>query len=211
MQSYISRKYIYIALFFILILLFISIFIAVSRSGKISVDISVIPSDANVYINNKKTNSGEHYLKPGTYTISAKKSGFKDDKQIISVDRESVDVGLIPEPNSKEAYKWLKDNPELQYKREEMAGKMAALRGEYTIKESPIIESIPYTSVEGPFSIDYGADKSKGAYSIYIKISDSTPEGRVAALKWIREQGEDPTNYNIEYVDFNNPLIEGSR
>lgn len=190
-----------------LVLVILSTFVAISRIGKTSVTISVIPDDSSVYINNKKSNPGEHFLKSGTYTIVAKKSGFKDDKQVIFVEKESLDVGLVPEPNSKEAYKWLKNNPDLQYKREEMAGKMAALRGEYTIKESPIIESIPHTSVEGPFSIDYGANKSEGTYAIYIKISDSTPEGRVAALQWIREQGEDPTNYHINYEDFKNPLI----
>ena len=59
---------------------------------------------------------------------------------------------------------------------------------------------------EGPFSLDYGTNphvKNK----VFIEVSDSSPEGRVNALHWIRSHGFDPTDLDIRFDDFSNPLV----
>lgn len=71
----------------------------------------------------------------------------------------------------------------------------------------PLIGKIPRIDITGPYSIDYGGDSSGNAASLIIY--DSTPNGRVAALQWIRAQGVDPTTLDIRYDEYINPLTSG--
>lgn len=67
-----------------------------------------------------------------------------------------------------------------------------------------IIYSPPITDVKGPFTIEYLYTKN---HVDYIKITDSSPQGRMNAMHWLRERGIDPTELNIKFDDFKNPLI----
>jgi len=201
-----KQKIYFVVAIFILLSLFM-LGIALSRTGKTKVNVEIIPSDAQLFINDRGSSAGEVYLKPGTYTFSAKKEGYLDDKQIIIVGDNEEFIGLVPTPNSNEARRWLKDNPSIQAKRESIGGKMAALRGEYVQQKTPLIDYLPYTDVIGPFTIDFGSSTSR-QYGTFLEINYSTPKGREGALKWIRSKGQDPTDYEIRYGnDFKNPLL----
>lgn len=200
-----QRLYVILVLFICLIVF--GIYIAIDRVGKEKVSITVIPTDSQVYLDDKKINSGEIYLTEGTYTFTAKKDGFKSDSQVIKVVKGGVSVGLLPVPDSEEAKKWLENNPTLQTQREGIAGDMAALRGRYIEDQTPLIKELPYTDINAPFSIDYGASPTR-KYGVIIYISNSTPYGRQAALKWIRQQGSNPSDLEVYYNDFTNPITE---
>ena len=58
--------------------------------------------------------------------------------------------------------------------------------------------------INGPFSIAYEGVDTKGFY--HIQVSDSSPGGRQAAIKWLEDAGYDISTLVIDFVDFNNPL-----
>jgi hypothetical protein len=176
-----------------------------SNTGKTQVSIRVIPKDAMVYVNDKPSSAGDIYLKPGAYKISAKKKGFNDYTQTIEVGEEDIELGLIPTPQSEEAKEWLANNPKIQQERETIGGINANRSGLERKEESPIVYNLPVTDIFGPFSIDYGPSAAR-ENGVYLTISDSSPEGRANAIKWIRQHNQDPTDLEIRYPDFVNPL-----
>lgn len=194
-----------ITLLFFIILIYV-IFNTISRFGKEKVSIDVIPSDANLYIDGKKINSGDNYIKKGKYKFSVKKEGFKSVNQTITIPKGGVDVGFVPDPISNEAKKWLQDNPRIQRNRESIGGEMASLTGSYIEENTPIISNLPYADAVAPFSINYGGSTSR-EYGVFIVIGNSVPQSRVEALQYIKQNGSNPTDLEIRYEDFKNPLL----
>ncbi len=199
------QRVVIVSLLFLVVVSFLLV-VAISRIGKTRVSVELIPSDSQLYLDGKKSNPGDLYIKPGKHTFTAKKNGFIDDKVVLYIDNEPLKVGLVPDPKSEEAINWLAKNPEIQLKREGIGAQMSSLIGGYVTKNTPIINELPYTSVEGPFTLDYGSSPYR-LYGSFIVVSDSTPVGREAALAWIRKQGYDPTNFDIRFDDFSNPLL----
>ena len=70
-----------------------------------------------------------------------------------------------------------------------------------------MISKLPYSDVTGPFTIDYGPSTTRKD-GVFLLISDSSPRGRVNAFKWIRQQGYDPTDFEIVYTNVANPLAK---
>lgn len=66
-----------------------------------------------------------------------------------------------------------------------------------------ILYGPPVTDVTGPFTIEYIQTKDRVDY---IKVVDSSPQGRMNAMHWLRERGIDPTDLDIQFDDFANPL-----
>lgn len=179
--------------------------IGLSHSGKTKVNVIVIPSNAKVTVNNKELSSNTLYLEPGDYTFKASAAGYKDDVQDVLIADESIELGLVPAPDSEAARQWLADNPQIQLQREAIGGQNADRNGERIRKATPLITKLPRTELNGPYEIGYGPapDRKDG---IFIEVNYSSPNGRKKALKWIREQGVDPTDLEIRYIDFSNPL-----
>lgn len=72
-------------------------------------------------------------------------------------------------------------------------------------QESEIVSILPVTNVKGPYTIEYietinGVD--------HIKITDSSPSGREAALDWLRAHDIDIGKLNIVFDEYNNPFTE---
>jgi flagellar basal body-associated protein FliL len=68
---------------------------------------------------------------------------------------------------------------------------------------SKALHTLPITDINGPFTLEYLYTKNDVDY---LKVSDSSPQGRMNALHWIRENGLDPTDLNVQFEDFTNPL-----
>ncbi len=188
------------------ILLLYTMGLAISRSGKVKVDIVVIPAESQVLVDNK-TVGDSVYLTPGEHTFTAKSEGFKDDSLTIKVDAGTNLVELIPEPESEEAKSLISEDPKLQVAREAIGGRRANQAGLAREDVTPLIALLPVTEILGPFTIDYGPSQSR-KNGVFLQISDSSPKGRQKALEWIRERGQDPTDLEIRYLDFTNPLEE---
>lgn len=176
-----------------------------SRQGETKVEIIVVPDDSAVSVNNETIKGKTLYLGQGDYTFSATKDGWTTDTQSVQVGKDALQVGLIPEPSSEEVKQYLKDNPNIQLQREAIGGLRANLKGQKIQDQNPLIEFLPYSQESPPFSIDYGLSKERKG-DIFLLISDSTPNGREAAMDWIRLQGVDPTDLEIYFSDFPNPL-----
>jgi hypothetical protein len=179
--------------------------ILISHVGKTKVSVTVIPKDARITLNHKSFSSKTAYLHPGEYTFAASKEGWKTDTQIIDVGKKKVVVNLLPAPNSSEAYNWLKNNLKTQLEREKLGGENVAMKSNEVLQKNPIIGRLPYTDLTGPFSIDYGPSPTR-RNSVFLIISNSSPAGRQKALDWIRRHGQDPTNLEIRYYGFSNPI-----
>lgn len=182
--------------------------LTLTRAGETSVLIRVVPDDAKVTINGKPVTPGAIYVTPGRYTLMGFKNGFKTDTEIVQVGKDEVVVGLTPIPESDEAKQWLADNPKVQLEREALGSANANRRGEEIAKSFPIVSILPYEDIYGPFQIDYGPSNTQ-PNGVLLVVSNSTPPGRAKALEWIRQQGQDPTDLEIRYTDFTNPLVTG--
>lgn len=184
-----------------------SIYTLVAHAGKVQTAITVYPNDASVMIDGKKASSGTTYLTPGKHTFRASKSGFADATLTLSISDDIKTAILLPSPISAEAIAW-SQQPDVSATRETLGGQLASIRGMSLDAQYPLIHKLPYIDIEGPFALDYGykgADNSE----IYFLIHDSTPNGRQAAFKWIREQGIDPATLDIRYDEYQNPLTTG--
>lgn len=191
----------------ILLIIIIFLSLLVSRDGETKVIINAVPKDSEVFMNGEAIKNGTYYLRSGKYTFTAKKSGFKDDSQKITVGTETITVGLIPSPDSDEARNYLVNNPNVQAAREAIGGQRANQKGLKLEQQTPLIKSLPYTDITGPFSIDYGPSDTRKGGTVII-ISNSSPEGRINAIKWIKQQGFDPVDMEMRFDDFTNPLVD---
>lgn len=199
------KKLIFIIGLVVIIFVLYQIVLFISRLGETKVEITVVPYDSVVSVNNEPIEGRTIYLGQGNYTFSAQKDGWSSDEQSIDVGKDTVQVGLIPEPSSEQTKQYLKDNPDIQLQREAIGGLRANLKGQKIQNQNPLVEFLPYSQESPPFSIDYGPSKERKG-DVFLLISDATPNGRQAALDWIRLQGVDPTDLEIFFSDFLNPL-----
>lgn len=186
-----------------------SVVLAITRLGEVKVSIETLPRNAGVSIDGKLLRRDVVYLRPGEYTFSASAEGWANTTQTLEV-KKGTKVILLPEPRSEEVKNWLKDHPDIQLKREELGGKSFAIKSEQAVQKNPLIGLLPYSQSSPPFRIDFGLSKERKG-DIFLLITDSSPNGRQAALKWIRQQGYDPTDLEIVFPDFPNPLEDKGR
>jgi len=179
----------------------------ISRIGKTEVTVNIAPLTAQLYIDNEEGGGGVNYLKPGKYTFVAKKKGFADAEVVVDVGTNSQSVDLLLVPNSPEGRKYLDENPEERRAYENLTSEIAKKKGKEMRGNAPIISQLPHTDLVGPFSIDYGPNLEEPG-QVTLIVSNSTPAGRLAALQWIKDQGQNPSEINIVYSDFLSPLTE---
>jgi hypothetical protein len=204
-----SRLLIYLGVLLVVIFTIYSLVATIQHAGKTAVNIQVVPTNAEITVNGVEYGAGKIHLKPGSYEIVAKYPGFADDRQQIDVDEDATDVILLPEPNSEAAYQLLEENPKIQQQREALGGQAANQKGAAQEQKSPIITLLPYTDITAPFSVDYGpSDYREG--DVVLIISNSTPSGRDAALRWIKQQGYDPKDLELVFEDYVNPLTQNT-
>jgi hypothetical protein len=175
----------------------------VSRIGKIGVTVSAVPYDSTVTINGQRSGAGTVWLVPGTYTITAAKDGFvgRQKKVDVTTDKSQNVVSLALSPQSDDAKQWA-DAHQADYSNNEVYGGIEAqANGELFAKQHPIINSLPYN--DPYFQIDYVQNPDN---SITLTVTTPSPRYRYFAVQKIRQLGYDPTDYRIDFKDFNNPL-----
>ena len=179
------------------------IVILIGRIGKLPVQVSVVPSSAEVTIDSRNLGSGTQWLTPGTYTITAKKDGFKQQKKtvVITNKKDKNVVSLSLEAESSEAKKWAEEHKDEYTKNEKQGAIEASMEGKYFTDNNPITTKLPFK--DPYFTIGY---VTKGNSSIVLTISTPSPRYRFYAVEKIREFGYDPTDFTIEFKDFKNPL-----
>ena len=194
-----------VSLFFVTVVV-VAIYILANRhSGEIKVVVSVLPEDANILVDGEQVDINNIWVTPGEHEFIAEKDGFESDSVSRNVDEEDTVVTLLPGPVSDEAIEWA-SQPDIQTQIEGLSGQKADERGGYIVDKNPIINLLPYVDIAGPFKIDYGYHGADNT-TTYLIIHKTTPNGRQAALEWIRKQGYDPTQLDIRFTDFENPLL----
>lgn len=186
-------------------LLLYSVYTSIDRSNKISLEIDFVPNDAAVYINERKVGRGTIYLDPGTYKVTASRDGFSDfvdSSLIVNNDSPKRFYAIKMRADSDEARKWLADNQEAVNRITKLGYKALDERNVYLSERNPITKHLPYKNFL--YSIGHHADP---ANPDDIIIDIDAPEGyRQAALYKIRELGDDPTDLNIVFREYENPF-----
>lgn len=192
----------------LMVLIVYNIILAFTRAGEIKTTIQVVPKFSKISIDGKAISSKTVYLGPGDHTFSASTDGWKTDTQKINISKDDHRVNLLPAPESKEAKSWLENNPEAEKEREGLSGETLDRQNQNALSQNPVLAFLPYSQESPPFNIDYGPSKDQQG-GIFLIVSESSPNGRQAALDWIRQHGQDPTDLDITFTDFVNPLSAG--
>lgn len=191
-----------VAILFVLFIAF-STFTYVSRSGKIGVTFSIVPGDATLTINGDSSGKGTQWLNPGTYTIKVEKNGYETvEKQIIADENKERNVAAVSlTPVSDEAKAWADKNQD-QYKNNEEFGSIEAQEtGKFLRARHPIIDVLPYK--DPYYSIAYRLNNDQ---SITLTVDTPSPRYRYFAVQKIRELGYNPTDYDVDFKQYKNPL-----
>jgi len=183
----------------------ITSFMAIDRSGKIAVQVSIIPRDATFSINSQSYSTDTTvYLKEGEYQIKAAKDGFAavDEKTYISQNNKTLTLSLAPQ--SDEAKTWAENNADQYRQNEGISGEASAETGESFREKNPIVNELPYKNLL--YTIGYRADPAdKTGNSIIITID--TFEGyRQAAIYRIQQMGFNPADYKYEFKNHKDPF-----
>lgn len=198
-----KRQIITIGSTLIAIIILWSAFLLVTRIGKTPLTVSVVPSDAKVIANGQQISDGTNWLMAGTYELSVEKEGFEPQKRTITVtpDKKNNVAAISLVAKSDEAKKWA-DKHENEYRDNEQYGAIEAREnGKYFTEQNPITKKLPFT--DPYFSISYVVNDDQ---SIYLTVNTPSPRYRFYAVEKIREWGYDPTDFDVAFKDFRNPL-----
>ena len=198
-----KRKVIVSTVILLAILFIWTVMILVGRIGKLPVTVSIVPSNAAITLNNESISNGTKWITPGNYTVTAKRDGFNDKKQMITVTSEKQDniVAISLVPKSKQAKEWAQQHQD-EYKNNEKYGALqASANGAYFTSQNPITKKLPYT--DPYYTVGYTVNQDN---SITMTISTQSPRYRFYAVEKIREWGYEPTDFRIQFKDFKNPL-----
>jgi hypothetical protein len=198
-----KRRIVTVVVLLFVLLVAWSVMTLIDRQGKVAVVIRTVPGDASILFNKNTEQNGTRWIKPGDYTVVAKKDGFSSVTRVVRVtDEKSQNIVAISlQPESDQAKEWAAKNTE-QYQQNETFGTIEAnANGEYFSKLNPITTKLPF--VDPYFKIAYVTNADQ---SIKITVSTPSPRYRFYAVEKIRELGYDPTDFVIEFKDFKNPL-----
>lgn len=176
---------------------------SVYRAGKIAVPVEVVPRDATVKVNGTDmTSRGTVWIKPGEYTATAVRDGFKTQARPLRVSKDAVPyIYIALEGETDEAKQWQSSHGS-DYQRLELL--TAEKSRDYTVRfvsNNPIVNILP---IKDPYySIDYRNYDDK---SIELIIYGTSPRYRKAAVDFLRKKGYEPTDFRVTYEGFVNPL-----
>lgn len=177
-----------------------------TTSGKIAVTVNVVPDTATLTINGKSTaTSGTIYLDSGqTYDIKATMDGFADytNKQYIDNTNKSINIELAAVSDT--AKQWVQDNQNKYLLNEGQAGAAANATGEAFTAKNPITQYLPLDNMV--YTIGYKNDPTDPSNTSIILTVDAAEGYRNGAIQGIRNLGYDPTQYKIQFNDYQNPF-----
>ena len=198
------RKIIYIVLGGLLVVAIGLLLVGTNRHSP-NITFVMSPGDATATLDNQQVvHEGKFYVAPGTHIIKAHFEGFVDNEVTFTAKKSGQTVNLVLEPNSPEGYDWLASHPDELKKRQGIGGSTFSSNSQQQLTNNPVIANLPY--IERYFRIDYGASKAQpdnpGAVALYITYYAAV--GKQQALDWLKQQGYDPSKFEIIYVDQTN-------
>ena len=178
----------------------------VAIAGKIAVSVNVVPSSATLTINGASyTTTGTIYLVPGkSYSIKASTNGFADftNQQYIDNTNNSITIALTAVSDS--AKQWAQNNQDQYLINEGQAGAAANTTGEAITNKNPIVQYLPLDKMV--YSLGYKNDVNDPSNTSIIITVNAAEGYRNGAVEGIRSLGYDPTQYKIQFNDYQNPF-----
>lgn len=203
-----TNKFLNIKTIFVFVILVGLLFVGLiiqnikSQAGKIPVTIYVVPKDAKITVDGNNAKAGKVFLTKDKHTIKAKKTGFKDTSETITLGEETRNVYLLLAADSSEALDWSKKHAGDYSKTEGLVGEETVQNGVQFQKTNPIVKLLPYHSLI--FNIDYSLSKDSNGVVLQIKAGNSID--RSLAIGQIRNWGYDPSDFEIVFTDYANPF-----
>lgn len=189
------------------ILLIFTIYLAmttIGHTGKTAISLSAFPDDMTITIDGKNVKVGTLYFAPGTYRLEAKKQGYDSYAKTIVLDKDKQTIAIILTPNSEEAFEYGNKN-EAAYRKVQAQGEVAAAEaGKLFSKLNPITKDLPYRTFF--YSLGYRMDQADPSGNSIILEIDAAEGYRQSAIYRIRQLGYDPTDFTINFRDYENPF-----
>lgn len=201
-QQYKRRIITIVAVVFVAIVAIFTV-TSIEHMGKVPVYVSTVPNDATVRFDNNSVGNGTQWMPAGTYTVTVQKEGFETVKRTVIVDDKKsqnvIAASLIAV--SSDAKKWADDHA-TDYRKNEAYGAIeASVNGDYFTQRNPITTKLPY--VDPYFTLGYVSHDNQ---TISLTIETPSPRYRYFAIEKLRQLGYDPTDFDIIFKDFHNPL-----
>jgi len=175
------------------------------RNGKMSVTINTLPDDSIVTLNNVTLSSPKTYLTPGTYTATIARSGFATENRTVVITEEGQNVFSIAlVPITEEARKWAEKHKDEYNQFANSVRNISQNRYDALKQNNPITDKLPYKNLL--FSISYRPDEADLSGTRIVLEITASETYRQAALFQIRKWGFDPTDYRINFSDYQNPI-----
>jgi len=190
---------------FLIVIIGIVSYMALSRAGKEPVTVRLIPEDTILTIDGQRYRPGTAYIQPGTHDIKAEREGFRTYESTITIGKPNdAEIDLALTPVSEEAIQWQKDNLNLYLAQEGRSALRSNEIGQQRREQFPIIAHLPFRNFI--YSIGHRLKNvDNPSEGIIIEITAITGS-REAALNKIRELGFDPTDYEINFNNYENPF-----
>lgn len=180
------------------------IFIMIGKKNNSKLIINTLPDDAQIIINDKPGNSGSNLLSQGKYTIVVSKDGFLSTTKTVELNTQQKNVNISLTPNSTEAEEWAQKNNKKYLEFEKIAGSELQKAGDELVTNNPVVKFLPFRMPD--YDIEYRlSDDNKVIVVVYAGSS----EFRTIAINTIKSWGVDPGDYQIDFINYNNPLTEG--
>lgn len=189
---------------FVTLLFAYSLFAYIAYNGKAKVVISLVPNDAQLYINSNKVSSGTHYLTPGEYSITASKEGYGQYKKTFTITDEERSIPISLMPQSDQAKSEAEKNDDSYLKNEGIAGKQADTDGKRFREKNQIVSELPYKTLL--YTIGYQSDISDPSGMSIIVTVEASEGMRADVVAQIARWGYDPTELNIQFRNYRNPF-----
>lgn len=160
-----------------------------ASAGTQPLEVTVLPTDAQVYVNDIAVRGTRQFLRPGNYTVRAEREGFATTTQAVTIADKSQKVILKLGPTSSAARDWIDEHKDLYG---EGSGDPSGA--------DPILTRLPYQSLL--FKLEKHAVGSDGV----VELSATTIRGyRSAPVNHVRALGLDPADYRFLF-NYENPF-----
>ena len=155
------------------------------RLDKTLVTISAEPVTSKISINGTVINSSSIYLKPGKYIISVSQDGYYEYRKTYKIEKKTIiiPIKLVAEPE------------------ESIYNLIHGTKYNTVVAKYPIITKLPYSSLL--IDINHSSDSTLSSFKLSVRAYDGYKQ---AVITKIKQWGYNPADYNIEFINYENPF-----
>ncbi|MCL1929535.1 PEGA domain-containing protein [Candidatus Saccharibacteria bacterium] len=190
---------------FVVIVVILAIIQGALNKSATQLEVLVTPSDASIMVGDVHYKNGTHNIKPGEYKVQITREGFDHYEGILAVESGEVTKLYVLLEQSDGGIDYYETHPDEAMIANTIGGYEASQRQTEALEKHPIFSILPYycTKYEDNYAVYYeyklyykmtGDDRD-----IIIMIDDAAGNGREDALQYIRDNGFNPDDYQIEY------------